>query len=182
MIENIIKFFDDNYNKKSKVENYIIKNINNITKEQLNQVNEYNWTLLHYACHYFPKIAEKLIKKGLDPNKKNDDGFTPFHYASIYQVKIVPLLLKYKGDPNIENNFGWTPFDYLIINKKTEYYVLIQIYGGKTHKYDIPEEYSLKSFNRQRKVLQKYMPGIYYQLIFETLYDIPVGHEYYIKN
>ena len=89
--------------------------------------------LLHIVAEFgryedVPKIAEYLIKKGINVNEKNKLGETPLikttknrvlfdkekHIAIIYNL--IKILLQYGADVNIKDNNGYTALDYAIKN------------------------------------------------------------------
>ncbi|EDQ86137.1 uncharacterized protein MONBRDRAFT_38518 [Monosiga brevicollis MX1] len=68
-------------------------------------------TPLHYACENgHAKVAEMLLKHGVDAEAKNMRGDTPLHNACLYgHVKLVEMLLKHGGDVEARNKDDWTP-------------------------------------------------------------------------
>ena len=78
-------------------------------------------TALHSASWRFPYIAEYLIAKGSDVNKKDLDGNTALHHATFCDsLKIIDLLCKNKADVNSQNKLGQTPLIRAIMRNRPE--------------------------------------------------------------
>ena len=81
------------------------------------------WTPLHWAAiSGGNEIAELLIAKGADLEKKDDSGETPLHVASFHGIKEMAELLIAKGaDVEGKNNKGSTPLIYATARAHSEF-------------------------------------------------------------
>jgi ankyrin repeat protein/L-ascorbate metabolism protein UlaG (beta-lactamase superfamily) len=78
-------------------------------------------TPLHSASWRFPYIAEYLIEKGCDVNKKDLNGNAALHHATFCDsIKMIDLLCTNKADVNSQNNLGQTPMILSIMRNKPE--------------------------------------------------------------
>jgi ankyrin repeat protein len=81
--------------------------------------NNIGQTCLHYVSFPYSfnyKIAQKLLFRDLDVNKKDNNGLTPLHtlVKRGYTLKdMILLFLKYGANINEQDNEGKTPFHYI---------------------------------------------------------------------
>lgn len=77
----------------------------------INEQDEFNWTVLHYAIsknNY--EISLFLLENGSNTNIVDSRGFTPLHLASQNgNYQLIVLLLKYGADKYIKNSRNKNP-------------------------------------------------------------------------
>jgi len=99
----------------------------------VNAMNDYGGTPLHYAAHEGHKETVKLlVAKGADVNAKNKQRHTPLHLA--ISKEIAELLIAKGADVNAKQKGGGTPLDLAIQFKEPETADLLRKHGGKTGK------------------------------------------------
>ena len=105
-------------------------------------VKEKGITPLMAACFYGKiKVAELLIKHGVDTNAKGDWGLTPIISAlPANDIDIIKLLLENDAEPNVKDEKGMSPLAYACKQKDYRYVKLLlkngadpdTTYKGKT--------------------------------------------------
>jgi uncharacterized protein len=81
------------------------------------------------ACVYKGDLllAEKLLKKGANPNIADDNGSTCLIMAAqINNIDMVKLLLRYKADKTIKDKQGKTAADYALFTNNTAFIDLLK--------------------------------------------------------
>ncbi len=111
-------------------------------KANVNQVDDYGATALHYAAGLgYYKIVKLLLKNGANVNKKSKDGNTPLDLATITnQYDIVKLLLKNRAKINNTDNLKNTP---LITAAEYDYPELIKLFLSKKADYKHKNSFDL---------------------------------------
>ncbi|HCO95057.1 MAG TPA: hypothetical protein DIU00_14080 [Phycisphaerales bacterium] len=87
-------------------------------------------SLLHLAPNW--KVAERLIKEGVDVNAKNSYGMTPLHSAAYAgSADLVELLIANSADVNTKDDEGRIPIDFAKDWDHTEIVELLKEHGSK---------------------------------------------------
>ena len=102
----------------------------------LNLVNNYGWTLFHWAlesikCPPKLEIILLLLENKCSPNLKNNQGKSPFHFACINQnvdEEIITLLIQKNSNLNLMDNKGNSPFHYLCANENLNNHKMLQFF------------------------------------------------------
>lgn len=83
-------------------------------KADIHATNNLGQTPLHFCSMYhFSELAQLLIQKGADINKKDNEQKTPLYTAvEHYAIKTIPILLENNADCFIPNKNGVTPYIY----------------------------------------------------------------------
>lgn len=90
----------------------------------LHQINpDSGYSLLHFAAYYnHPKLAKKLIEKGINPMITDKHGATALHYAT--HKKVAKILLACDLDPTQEDQYN-TPLEKACDDKNHD---LVELY------------------------------------------------------
>ena len=71
--------------------------------------------LVSAAMHRRTRVAELLLRKGVDPGAADKRGWTAMHWAAYYAyADVVQLLIAWKAPLEAENEFGGTPLNQTI--------------------------------------------------------------------
>ena len=75
--------------------------------------NEQGWSPLHFSVEYnAPKVTERLLIDGADPNLYENDGWTALHFAGYHgNLEAAKMLLQFKADASILNKDQNMPYN-----------------------------------------------------------------------
>lgn len=95
----------------------------NLTKIDINMLNEFGQSLLHEAIAYKQyKIASMLIKKSIDVNIQDYKGQSALHYISFYlDIDIANEIVSNTKNLNLADDFGNTALWYAVFNSRGIY-------------------------------------------------------------
>ncbi|MBR2865407.1 MAG: ankyrin repeat domain-containing protein [Elusimicrobiaceae bacterium] len=138
-----------------KILQYLLQN----TQQDINQVNDKNWTALFVAVRDgHAEYAAQLVRAEADPNIQTDTGATPLILAFLtdfstaqQRLSLIEYLLKRGANPHILSDFGTDALFYAVTQTKDPAAVeLLLKYGVSVcRKY---EEKELREWTQDKKI------------------------------